>query len=169
MPTKGLAALVDLKEKLGALGKCLVEPFGDGKQSTMLMPIRSKGRDSGPSEAVPLNDVHREPVDGLDCDSGDVAQTLAHHVRRLVREGNDSDLPRPGHPLTHNVADLLLDDARLTRAGTGTHEHTVIKIDDCMALRVIQSRQGRKRFQSRAETMIVGQPPGPREAATGTP
>ena len=108
-------------------------------------------------------------MDGLDCDSGDITQALAHLVRRRVREGDHGDMLRSSHPLTHNVADLLLDDARLTRAGTSAHEHTVIKIDDRMALCVIQSRQGRKRFQSRAETMIVGQPPGPREAATGTP
>ena len=99
----------------------------------------------------------------------DVTQTIAHHLRRIFREGDHGDMLRSSYPLTQNVADLLLDDARLTRAGTGTHEQTVIKIDDCMALCVIQSCQGRKRFQSRAETMIVGQPPGPREVATGTP
>ena len=100
---------------------------------------------------------------------GDVTQKIAHHLRRIVREGDHGDMLRSSHPLTHNVADLLLNDARLTRAGTGTHEYAIIKIDDCMALRVIQSCQGRKRFQSCAETMIVGQPPGPRETATGTP
>ena len=39
MPTKGLAALVQLKEKIWFLGKRFIQPVRNGSQPSSLLPI----------------------------------------------------------------------------------------------------------------------------------
>ena len=106
--------------------------------------------------------VERHHPRGARGRADEVLDALAHLPRRLVRERDREDLGRLDADRAEQVRDAAGEDARLSRARAGDHEHRAFGVQDGLPLRRIQVGEVGLRRRRGHRSIVAAASAGPR-------